>query len=266
MKMFEMLPKDGLTFKYFDTEKPNSLAILPGWEATDIMLALNRKYENPHKKDFDAEISLLFQKGTDYLKYRVSPEGLARFPGEIPSAACFWSVPKQETMFRDVHVATVYRFALKVMEARKVWIEAHDSEQILAQAPYHCDTARAVDRFDNLILSVGAFRNEIASNLTTLMTADSADQIGEDDIPGQVRLQVDAEDYSLFTIEEICTLQSSNDVGSVEDGSIEQVDGAENGQDDDMTDAGTDAYDAYLQKMQELDLENAENEEMMDIE
>ncbi|ROW16312.1 hypothetical protein VPNG_01998 [Cytospora leucostoma] len=267
LRMFEMLPKDGLRYKVFkDTEKPGGLCILPGWEATEIMTALNRKYERPTKSDFDTEIALLFQKGSEYVTYRISPEGRARFPTEIPSTATFWSVPKQDTMFKDVHVATVYRFALKIMEARQIWVEGHTHQHFLGQYDYQRKTVHAVELFDTTVTSAGILHRDIAGTLALFMTGSMADQVQETDESRKVRLQVDNGDTSLFTIKELGALHASNEAATVEEGNTEQVDGAKDGQDDDMMDAGTDAYDAYLQKMHEQDLENAEDEEMMDLE
>lgn len=254
-----------LFFLQEDDYKPLSLCILPGWEATEIMRALHKMYKKPTKNDFDTEIALLFQKGTEYVNYRTSPEGRARFSTEIPSTATFWSVPKQDTMFKDVHVATVYRFTLKVMEARQIWVEKHTHLQFIEQYNYQRKTVHAVELFDTAIASAGVLHGDIAGTLAIFMTGSLAVQVEEDDKSGQIRLQVDSAGTSLFTLDELRALDSCNKAATVEEGSTKQVDDAKDGQDEGMTDAGTDAYDTYLQKMQELDLENAEDDEMMDV-
>lgn len=217
------------------------------------MDALNEKYEKPTKKDFDTEIALIIQKGTDYVKYRVSADGKARFPGMIiPYNHQFWVVPMRDTMFENVEVETVYRFILKLLEARDAWIEATDAEQVMRQTPHNCQTAQAIDGFNNIVAAAGCFQGAIASDLALFMTASMAGQV-EREHASDLEDSSDEED-SLENIE-----------NNVEEDRPEQIDGAQDDQDESIADAATEQYDTYLQQMHMEDMNTAEDEDMMDV-
>ncbi|KUI59685.1 hypothetical protein VP1G_06877 [Cytospora mali] len=253
VKMFEMLPMDGLFYKCFsDVNKPDSRCILPGWEAAEIMMALNNKHEKPTKKDFDQDIALLFQKGTEYVRCRISTEGIAQFPGEIPTDSLFWCIPKKETIFNGIHHATVYRFGLKIMEAREAWNEAHDHDQPLLEQSL---TAQAVDRFNNIITASSIFYPDLAGNLATQMIANMAVQVEREDTVESVRFEKGGAD-SVFA------MYNFQPVTDTDDDNLEQEDQEEN-----MEDTSTDeSYDAILKQLTMGDMLNVDKDDMMDME
>ncbi|ROW04881.1 hypothetical protein VMCG_04921 [Cytospora schulzeri] len=256
MKMVEMLPKNGMVYEFInDINKPGARCILPGWEAAEIMMALNKKYQNPTKKDFDQEIALLIQKGLEYARYRIMA-----VEGKIPHSALFWREPKDQTMFKDIHQATVYRFVLKILEAREIWIGNHDQEQLLRSIHYQCETAKAVDRFSSFIAAAGVIHSDKADNLAAHMIGDMAEQIEEKDTAGEVHyMEEEEEDYN--PVKEM----NHQSATSAEIGNVDK-NAAESGQDVEMESAETEAYGAILAQLAMEDLENAVEEDMMELE
>lgn len=225
------------------------------------MIALNNKYDNPTKKDFDQEIALLFQKGTEHVGHCLGVPG-----HDIPYGAHFWDGAKEGTMFNGIHQGTVYRFALKVIEAREAWIEENDAEQIIRQAPYQCQTAQAVDRFNGMVTAAGFVYNDNASNLGLHMIGDMAKQVGEEDTAGEVHHMVEVDDDYKTDKDKQSVIHNNddNDGNAHQDDTTEQ-DVSSDGQDQDMKDAEPEGYGAFLAQMAMDDLKTAE-EDMMEWE
>lgn len=131
---------------------------------------------------------------------------LAATGDPVPYGAHFWVGAKEGTMFQAVHQGTAYRFALKVIEAREAWIDDNDTEQIIRQAPYQCQTARAVDRFCGIVAAAGVMHGQQASTLAAHMIGDVADQVHEVDTALEVQIMVEEDDdYKVKSEEgEVC--------------------------------------------------------------
>lgn len=180
-------------------------------------------------------------------------------------------------MFQAVHQGTAYRFALKVIEAREAWIDDNDAEQIIRQAPYQCQTARAVDRFCGIVAAAGVMHGQQASTLAAHMIGDVADQVHEVDTALEVQIMVEEDDdYKVKSEEgggdllpppaihhtELNSQQPVADAGGDEETGV-----AEGGlEDEEMVDADAGGYGDFLAKLAQEDAENAEEEDMMELE
>ncbi|KAK7718452.1 hypothetical protein SLS64_002407 [Diaporthe eres] len=150
MQLFHMLPKNGLYYEFWYDDDANTHTvrrILPAIISTKIMIQLHKKYNNPTKGNFDHAITALFDSASATITKLANG-------GKNPSYEFnFWSTPKAGTIFENVSDRSTYRFAIKMLEARKRWIER---QPIVEQpnnnvAKYECKAAKAIDRFNSAV-------------------------------------------------------------------------------------------------------------------
>lgn len=109
--------------------------------ATKIMIQLRKKYKETSKDNFDTEIAALFNNAS-----RIVNE-LAK-DGKYPACDLdFWAAPKVGTVFEYVSDNTVYRFAVKLLEAREAWL-ARGHIFSVGFASHKCKAANAIDCFN----------------------------------------------------------------------------------------------------------------------
>ncbi|KAL2285031.1 hypothetical protein FJTKL_08555 [Diaporthe vaccinii] len=152
MQLFHMLPKNGLYYEFWDEENEEDSnrtlrRILPAIMSTKIMIQLHKKYNNPTKSNLDHAITALFDSASATITKLANG-------GKNPSYEFnFWSTPKVGAIFENVSDRTTYRFAIKMLEARKRWVER---QPIVEQpnngaAKYECKAAKAIDRFNSAV-------------------------------------------------------------------------------------------------------------------
>lgn len=130
--------------------------------STKIMIQFHKKYNKTTKNDFDHAIAELFDSASATVNNKLANAG------KNPSYEFdFWRDPKLGTVFENVSDKTTYRFAVKLLEARKRWIERQPVEQESSHdaARFECKAAKAIDRF-NGIVEVAALAS---SGVTALM-------------------------------------------------------------------------------------------------
>ncbi|KAI3397196.1 hypothetical protein diail_11170, partial [Diaporthe ilicicola] len=191
MHLFRLLPKNGLYYEFWeeyeddddDNEKPTIRRILPGNMSTKIMVQLCEKHHQPTKKDFDNAITQLFNNASRVVSQLASE-------GKTPSGDLdFWRTPKTGTIFEMVSDNTTYRFAVKILEARDRWLERQSAGQGLGEdaSKYKCETAKAVDRFNEAVEIASLTSDGLAALLSGgsgagfLMKSYMVDQFSEDD-------------------------------------------------------------------------------------
>lgn len=115
--------------------------------STKIMIQLHKKYNNPTKSDLDHAITALFDSAS------VTITKLANGGKNASYEFNFWSTPKVGTIFENVSDKTTYRFAIKMLEARKRWIERQSitEQPNNGAAKYECKAAKAIDRFNSAV-------------------------------------------------------------------------------------------------------------------
>lgn len=245
------------------------------------MRALHNKFQNPTKKDFDQETALLFQNATDYVRYHLGSTG-----HPVPFGSHFWVGAKDGTMFHNIHQATVYRYALKLIEARQAWIDDNDAEQIIRQGPYQAQTAQAIDRFNSIVTAAGIMHGNQAVNLSSYMIGDVAEQVDEEDTAGEILYMVEKDDdyrpkdkktkkvlppppinhTELNAQQSVAEASQIEEMKVAEGGQNDETEVTEGGQDAEMMDTETGGYTAFLAQLALEDAENADEEDMMELE
>lgn len=115
--------------------------------STKIMIQFHKKYNNATKSDFDHAITALFNSASAIVTKLANG-------GKNPSYEFnFWRTPKVGTIFENVSDKTTYRFAIKMLEARKRWIERQTvvEQPDNGAAKYECKAAKAIDRFNSAV-------------------------------------------------------------------------------------------------------------------
>lgn len=100
---------------------------------------------------------------------------------EIPEGADFWGQAKKQTLLEDTKDSTVYRFALKLLEARKHGLERAAERALEKGSPmtnkYEGMTVKALDRFVAAVEVASVLHPLQAMDLNAFMDGDLAQEL-----------------------------------------------------------------------------------------
>lgn len=160
------------------------------------MRALHRKRSSDEygmAKLFDAEIAAFITSGANLIKASCK-EGR-----KVPQGADFWGQAKKHTFLEDTRNVTVYRFALKILEARKRGLEK-DAERarekgLSKSMKYDELTTKAIDGFMAVVEVASVLSPIQALDLNSFMDGDLAQDLvpSEDDADDEAEYDDDVE-------------------------------------------------------------------------